>query len=107
MSIAPIAFVEAGVALAGGAAPCHIEPMRALYVQDPVTGKIRLTRTAIERYGSRFARVGHDACKITTLEQFEAAVDASFALQMQELASELRGVDPELDAIMQGLPGWD
>ncbi len=78
-----------------------------LIIQDPATGKIRLTQTAIERYGERFARAGYNARQITTGQQFQAAVDASFALEMQHLASTARGTNPELDNALAGLPGWD
>ena len=78
-----------------------------LIIQDPATGKIRLTQTAIERYDERFARAGYNARQITTQQQFQAGVDASFALEMQHLASTARGTNPELDNALAGLPGWD
>jgi hypothetical protein len=80
---------------------------RHTFLHDMATGHIRLTRAGVDRYGERFARAGFAVCDITTLAAFEAAVDASFALEMKKLASETRGQDPALDAIMAGLPGWD
>ena len=80
---------------------------RQLFIQDATTGRIRFTQAGISRYGERFARAGFSIRQITTMKEFEAAVDASFALEMKKLASETRGQDPALDAIMTGLPGWD
>lgn len=80
---------------------------RHLFLQDTVTGHIRLTQAGVDRYRERFARAGFAVRDITTMGTFEAAVDASFALEMKKLASETRGQDPALDAIMTGLPGWD
>ena len=80
---------------------------RHLLLQDLATGRIRLTRAGVDCYGERFARAGFAVRDITTMALFEAAVDASFAVEMKKLASETRGQNPALDAIMAGLPGWD
>lgn len=71
------------------------------------TNEFRPTKAMIERYGARFAKAGYDIRKLRTREQWNAAVDASFALEMRTLASTTRGQDAQLDALLQGLPGWD
>ncbi len=81
--------------------------MRQFFIQDPASGKIRLTGAAIAHSGKDFARAGYDVRKITTAAAFEAAADASFALEMQALSTTARGTDPELDAILAGFPGWE
>ena len=80
---------------------------RQLFIQDATTGRIRFTQAGVERYKERFAKAGFAIRRITTMREFEAAVDASFALEMEHLAADTRGQDPALDAIMAGLPGWD
>lgn len=80
---------------------------RQLFIQDTTTGRIRFTKAGIKHYGERFARAGFSLRHITTMREFEVAVDASFAQEMEKLASETRGQDPALDAILSGLPGWD
>lgn len=80
---------------------------RQLYIQDASTGKIRFTRAGCEKYGARFARAGFDIRKITSMQAFESAVDASFAQEMQQLASAARGEDSALDAVLAGLPSWN
>ncbi|MGD9171169.1 MAG: hypothetical protein PVI97_14065 [Candidatus Thiodiazotropha sp.] len=80
---------------------------RQLYIQDPVSKRIRLTKAGLERYANRFARVGYRASEIETLEELKSAIDASFDHEMAELAKTARGHNVELDEIMSGLPGWD
>lgn len=80
--------------------------MRELFIEDPVSGSIRLTRTAHERYSQRFARVGYDIRRIKTLAAFERAVDAMVSFELHQLARETRD-DPQLNEAMKGLPGWD
>jgi hypothetical protein len=46
------------------------------YIKDTATGKIRLTRTAIEEKRSRFARAGIDIRTIDTEEKLEQAMKA-------------------------------
>ncbi len=78
-----------------------------LYIQDPITKRIRITRKGIEKYGARFAKAGFNIQQIRTPEEFQNAVDASFALEMQKLATTAKGQNIDLDNIMNGLPGWD
>lgn len=78
-----------------------------LYIREPGTGRIRLTSMAVERYRERFARAGFHVEDIRTLEQFEAAIDAMFRREMEEYGAESHGIDPELDRVLDGLPGWD
>ncbi len=80
--------------------------MRELYIEEPLSGKIRLTRTAHERYGRRFARVGYDVRGIKTLAEFEQAVDAMISFELNQLARETSD-DSQLKEAMKGLPGWD
>ncbi len=80
---------------------------RQIYIQDPVTAQIRLTKTGIEKYGARFARAGYRPDQIKTVEMFKTAVDASFASEMAMLASTAKGKCADLDEILTGLPGWD
>jgi len=80
---------------------------RQLFIQDATTGRIRFTQAGIARYGERFAMAGFAIRQITTIREFEAAANAMFARDMENLASETRGEDPALDAILAGLPGWD
>jgi len=80
---------------------------RQLFIQDPVSKKIRFTRSGVERYGKKFSIAGYDIKKITTMTEFENAVDASFAIEMQRLAATTKGQNNELDKALDGLPGWD
>ena len=81
--------------------------MRQIYIQDPITQRIRLTQAGLEKYGARFARAGFHASQIKTVESFKVAVDACFASEMEALASTAKGHNTELDEIMTGLPGWE
>lgn len=67
----------------------------------------RPTKALLEQYRQPFARAGFDVAKLKTREQWLEAADATFALQMRELASTERGKDPELDRILKGMPGWE
>ena len=78
-----------------------------LYIQDPISKRIRITRKGIEQYGARFARAGFNIRQIRTMSAFSEVVDASFALKMQKLASTAKGQNTDLDHILSGLPGWD
>ena len=80
---------------------------RQLFIQDPISKRIRFTQAGIERYGKKFGRVGFDIKKIKTMAEFERAVDASFAHDMQKLATTTRGQNTEIDQVLSGLPGWD
>jgi hypothetical protein len=80
---------------------------RQLYIQDPISKRIRFTQSGIELYGKNFGRAGFDIKKIKTMAEFERAVDASFAQDMQKLAVTTRGQDAEIDEVLAGLPGWD
>lgn len=83
------------------------EELRRLFVKDVATGKIRFTRKGVEAFGKDFAKVGYDINKITTVAQFDAATDASYAYEIGRLAQDVRGKQPALEAIMCALPGWD
>lgn len=76
---------------------------RQLFIENPVSGQLRLTRAGMDRYGPRFARVGVGASKIRSRAELEAATDASFMRELHELTSESRGTNPELDRILDGL----
>ena len=80
---------------------------RKLFIQDPESKKIRLTKASREQYEHKFGEVGFDVRKIKSMKVFEAAVDASFTNEMQKLASNIKGKDAELDFVLKGLPGWD
>ncbi len=80
---------------------------RQLFIQDPLSKKIRFTRSGIEQYGEKFGQVGFDIRKIRTMSEFERAVDASFAYKMQQLAATTKGQNIELDQALSGIPGWD
>lgn len=81
--------------------------MNNLFIQDPAAGRIRFTRIGIEKYGADFARAGFDIHQIHTMNQFEAAVDASFRFKMESLSRQIHGEDPTLDKVLSGLPGWE
>ncbi|MEW8139540.1 MAG: hypothetical protein AB2761_20955 [Candidatus Thiodiazotropha endolucinida] len=80
---------------------------RQLYIQDPSSNRIRLTKAGLERYAARFAKAGYQASNIKTLEELRNAIDASFNHEMAKLATTARGSNTDLDEIMSGLPGWD
>ena len=80
---------------------------RHLFIQDGKTGRIRFTQVGIRKYRARFARVGYRVEEICTTVEFAVAVDAIFRFEMESLARSARGTDPELDRIMEGLPGWE
>jgi len=80
---------------------------RQIFIQDPITKRIRLTNAGIEKYGVRFLRAGFQPSQIRTMETLKAAVDASFASEMERLASTTKGRNADLDEILNGLPGWE
>ncbi len=80
---------------------------RQLYIQDPITHRIRMTKAGIEKYKTRFARVGVQVSKIKTVAEFKAAVEACFTSEIEALASTAKGKNADLDEIMAGLPGWE
>jgi hypothetical protein len=80
---------------------------RQLYIQDPSSNRIRLTRAGLDKYAARFARVGYQASEIRTIEVLKDAIDASFDHEMAKLASTARGSNADLDEVLSGLPGWD
>ncbi|OGT87646.1 MAG: hypothetical protein A2286_13410 [Gammaproteobacteria bacterium RIFOXYA12_FULL_61_12] len=90
--------------MTGGAGAMNV---RQLFVEDPATGRIRITKSGEARFRERFARSGFRIDQIRTKAQFEAAIDAAFEREMNELAVRMRGDDPVLDQILSGLPGWD
>ena len=79
---------------------------RTLFVEDPTSGRIRFTRKGVEKYGARFGRVGFDVKAIRTMAEFEQAVDAMMARELQQLAAEI-GDEPALREALAGLPGFD
>jgi hypothetical protein len=79
---------------------------RQLYIQDPSSHRIRLTRAGLDKYAPRFAQAGFRACEIRTLDELKEAIDASFNREMAKLATTARGCNSDLDQIMGGLPGW-
>jgi hypothetical protein len=85
----------------------HNMNARQLFIQDPLSKKIRFTRSGIEQYGEKFGQVGFDIRKIRTMSEFERAVDASFTHDMQQLAATTKGQNIDLDQVLTGLPGWD
>ncbi len=80
---------------------------RQLFIQDPVSKTIRFTRTGFEVLEKKFALAGYNIKNIRTMAEFKVAVDASFALEMQELAATTKGKHTALDKTLEGLPGWD
>ncbi|MFK5893775.1 MAG: hypothetical protein QM504_11195 [Pseudomonadota bacterium] len=78
-----------------------------LFIQDPVSKRIRITKGGVEKYGTKFAIAGYNIHNIRTMAEFENAVEASFAIEMQTLAQTAKGKNIDLDNIMNGLPGWD
>ncbi len=84
---------------------CKTTGVRTTFVETSDTGRIRFTRTGIERYKARFARCGYDIHTIRTKVHFEKAVDAMFEHEMSNQVAQMRGQDPELDKILDGLPG--
>jgi len=87
---------------------CSMESQaRTLFVEDPVTGRIRFTRRGVEKYASRFARVGFDIRAIRTMAEFEQAVDAMMDHELRQLAASIGDDEPELKEALRGLPGFD
>ncbi len=76
---------------------------RQLFIQDPVSKRIRFTQSGIDRYRADFGAVGYDITKIRTMCAFEKAVDASFTFKMQKLSIESKGQDNELDNLLNSL----
>ncbi|MEJ2612390.1 MAG: hypothetical protein P8179_20590 [Candidatus Thiodiazotropha sp.] len=79
---------------------------RQLYIQDPTSNRIRLTRAVLDKYAARFAQVGYQASEVRTIEVLKEAIAASFGHEMTKLAATARGCNRDLDQIMRGLPGW-
>lgn len=84
---------------------CKTTGVRTTFVEIPDTGRIRFTQTGIERYKARFARCGYDIRAICTKAHFEKAVDAMFEHEMSTRIAQMKGQDPELDKILDRLPG--
>ncbi|MBW9263051.1 MAG: hypothetical protein K1564_15910 [Candidatus Thiodiazotropha sp. (ex. Lucinisca nassula)] len=80
---------------------------RQLYIKDPSSNRIRLTRAGLDKYASRFAKVGYQASEIRTLDVLKEAIDASFDHEMEKLATTARGNNADLDEVLSGLPGWN
>ncbi len=83
------------------------DPARTLFVEDSANGRIRFTRKGVEKYGSRFARVGFDIEAIRTMAEFEQAVDAMMDHELRRLAASIGDDEPELKEALRGLPGFD
>jgi len=78
-----------------------------MFIHDPTTNRLRVTRRDQEKYRTRLGRVGYDIQTLRTPAALAQAVDAMIASELQNVAAEIRGDDPELDAILSGLPGFD
>ncbi len=77
---------------------------RQLVIEDPTTGTIRFTRTGVERFRDRFAKIGIDIRNLRTKEDFLAAHTACFNSEIS-LAAILMD-NPVLDEIMAEIPAW-
>ncbi|MEW7972788.1 MAG: hypothetical protein AB2821_04805 [Candidatus Thiodiazotropha endolucinida] len=80
---------------------------RQLYIKDPSSNRIRLTRAGLDKYANRFAKVGYQASEIRTMEVLKEAIDASFDHEMVKLATTARDNNADLDEALSGLPGWN
>ena len=77
------------------------------YLRDLTTGQWCITRSGLERYGARYARIGIDLRKIRTEADAEAAWQAGLRYAIRNFAREAKGRCPELDRIFSALPGWN
>lgn len=83
------------------------DDVRRYFLHDPQTGRYRLSPSGREYIGKDMARLGFDPRKSYSREQMLEIVKRRFGLQMEAFASEAKGTDPELDAVLRGMPGWD
>lgn len=82
-------------------------PTSRLFVEDTITGKIRVTRQGVELFGKKFSEVGINIRKITTRDDIRHALDLMLAKQVREFAAGPAGRDPLLREIFHNMPGWD
>lgn len=85
----------------------ELEKTKPLYIRDPISKRIRMTKAGKEKLGARLARVGYQVDKIKTIEELECATDACQHYELKALAAELKGKDPVLDEVMSMLPEWN
>ena len=64
---------------------------RATFVEDPATGRIRLTRTGRTAYGTRFARAGIDIDQVRTRAALRAACIRSEWVVYEEIRTLVKG----------------
>ena len=79
----------------------------SFYLRDLSTGQLHITRSGLERYGARYARIGVDLRTVRTEADAEAAWQAGLRHDIRDFAREAKGRCPELDRIFSTVPGWE
>jgi len=87
--------------------PRKLQSVAEWFLTDPVTGRVRLTGTGRSHMADDLARLGYDPNRSFGREEMHRIIDERFAMRMQAFGKSAKGRDPELDAILSGLPGWD
>jgi hypothetical protein len=75
----------------GTLSPESEQAYRATFIEDPATGRIRLTRTGRATYGARFARAGIDIEKVRTRATLREACLRSEWVLYEEIRTLVRG----------------
>ena len=79
----------------------------SFYLRDLAMGQWHITRSGLERYGARYARIGVDLRQVRAEADAEAAWQAGLRHAISDFAREAKGRCPELDRIFSTLPRWE
>ncbi|PKM46979.1 MAG: hypothetical protein CVV05_00755 [Gammaproteobacteria bacterium HGW-Gammaproteobacteria-1] len=75
-----------------------------LYLEDVLSGVVRLTKPGIAILAPRMAAVGIDIRSIRTRDRLTLAIDTLYDYEIRRLAQKARGLHPEIDRILVTLP---
>ena len=76
------------------------------YIEDVQSGRIRFTRTGLNRFAGQLACCGISIGQIRTRAQFEAALDRMLEQDLDEVAA-LFEPEPSLESILADFAGED
>ncbi|APZ42610.1 hypothetical protein [Acidihalobacter ferrooxydans] len=81
--------------------------MTKLFLIDIATGRLHVTKAGRELWAKRLAAAGVSIDCLHSRDAFSRAIDQMFEHEFRQQATLCRGHDQALDAIMDGVPGWD
>lgn len=87
--------------------PGKVQSVAEWFLTDPATGRVRLTGTGRAHMAGDLARLGYDPNRTFDWVEMQQIIDERFAMHMRAFARFAKASDPELDAVLSGLPGWD